>query len=676
MSKSIPRKPAKRRQPAQAVHDVEAQDDAVIGRALRGSLFVMIVLAVIVGGVVFALTRPGPAPLAVETVVALPQVRSRPLAEPPTVPFVDITSAAGIDFEHENGAYGDKLLPETMGHGGGFFDLEGDGDQDLVLVNSTRWPWDERPADQPATTKVYRNDGTGNFTDVTTDVGLDVAFYGMGVAVGDYDGDGDSDLFFSAVGPNRLFRNDAGRFVEVTDGAGVAGDANEWGTSCGWFDFNNDGRLDLFVCNYVRWTKEIDLSQDFRLVGVGRAYGPPMAFEGTYPYLYRNDGEGRFTDVSEAAGLNKQNPATGVPMAKSMGVAPIDLDEDGWLDLVVANDTVQNFLFHNQRDGTFAEVGDIAGIGFDAHGNARGAMGIDAARFRNDQTLGVAIGNFSNEMTALYCADEVPMQFVDAAIPTGLGPATRLELTFGLFFFDYDLDGRLDLLAANGHLEDDINKVQASQHYEQPPQLFWNCGPNSATEFVKVPAEKSGADFARPMVGRGAAFADIDADGDLDVLLTAVGGRPRLLRNDQQLNHHWLRVKLHGAAGNREAIGAWVELHQADGAVQQRQVMPTRSYLSQCELPVTFGLGDANTFERLVVRWPDGSEQEVSEVTVDQTLEISQTQKGTEVSFGPRRQPMARPLPAEDSRLVYIARRDVVDSSAGNSSQPVARSSP
>ncbi len=611
------------RRSASADPEVAVPDDAVIGVALRRSLIVIVALALIVGFAVYRLTRPQQQPVEVKTVVSTPNVRSPAAVDAPEVPFVDITAEAGIDFVHENGAYGDKLLPETMGGGGGFLDYDADGDQDLLLLNGTRWAWDPRPEAAPATMQLYRNDGAGKFENVTAAVGLDVPLYGMGWARGDFDNDGDVDLFVSAVGPNKLFRNDNGRFTDVTERAQVAGAADGWGSSCAWLDYNNDGRLDLFVCNYVQWSKEIDLSQDFRLTGVGRAYGPPTAFEGTFPYLYRNDGDGRFTDVSAAAGVQPKNPATGVPVAKSLGVTVIDLDRDGWMDLIVSNDTVQNFLFHNQRDGTFTEIGSLAGIGFDSAGNARGAMGIDASYFRNDGTLGVAIGNFANEMTSLYCAHEDPLQFVDAAIATGLGPPTRLELTFGLFFFDYDLDGRLDLLAANGHLEDEINKVQVSQHYEQPPQLFWNCGPNQRSEFVKVDAAKCGGDFARRMVGRGAAYADIDTDGDLDVLLLEGGGRPRLLRNDQQLGHHWLRVQLVGTDCNADAIGSWVEVNCGDRTLR-RQVNSSSSYLSQSELPVTFGLGTNDLVDRVRIQWPDGSTQTLTNVAVDQLLEVTQ----------------------------------------------------
>src|SRR5262245_38925988 len=328
-----------------------------------------------------------------------------------------------------------------------------------------------------------------------------------------------------------------------------------------------------------------------------------MNFEGAFPYLYHNEGDGRFKDVSGQSGVQVKNPVTGVPAAKSLGVAPVDVDGDGWIDIVVANDTVPNFLFLNQRDGTFREAGAISGVAFDSYGNTRGAMGIDSARYRNDDKLGIGIGNFANEMTALYVAQNQPMLFADEAIPEGVGPASRLLLKFGLFFFDYDVDGRLDLLTANGHLEEEISKIQKSQTYAQPAQLFWNAGPRSGGCFVVAPQEKCGADLLKPIVGRGSAYADIDGDGDPDVVLTQVGGAPLVLRNDQKLNHHWIRLKLVGTKSNHDAIGAWIKAVVA-GQTIWRQVMPTRSYLSQSELPVTIGLGTAEKAEHLEIIWP------------------------------------------------------------------------
>jgi hypothetical protein len=600
-----------------------AADDEVIGRAFRRSaLVIVLVLAAVAAW--FMVQRMGSDPEQVqEAALSGPELRA-PATErhPPQVRFTDITRQAGIDFVHVNGAYGDKLLPETMGGGVAFLDYDGDGDQDLLFVNASYWPGHAPEGAEPPTMALYRNDGAGRFEDVTRGSGLDVGFYGMGVAVGDYDGDGDVDVFITAVGPNHLFRNDAGVFREVGTEAGVAGSPQDWGTSAAFLDYDNDGDLDLFVANYVHWTREIDFEIDFRLTGIGRAYGPPTTFEGSYPYLYRNEGNGRFTDVSAEAGVQVDNPATGRPMGKALGITPMDVDRDGWMDLFVANDTVRNFFFRNQGDGLFREEGVEIGMAFDRNGAATGAMGSDAAYYRNDEGIALAVGNFANEMTSFYVSQGDPSQFADQAIGDGIGPGSRKALTFGLFFFDYDLDARLDLFQTNGHLEEQINVVQPSQHYAQPPQLFWNCGPDCPSTFVEVPTESLGA-LATPVVGRGASYADIDADGDLDIVITQVGRRPLLLRNDQGLDHHWLRVRLRGQGANREAIGARIEL-SATGETQRRQVMPTRSYLSQVELPVTFGLGRAPELGSLRITWPDASVQVIPDPGTDTELVVEQ----------------------------------------------------
>lgn len=608
----------------------EHLDDAAIGHAFRISLVAIAVLIVVGGIAVYLFSRPEPAPEVRETKLAPVKIREVSPVEIPKVIFTDVTDEVGIDFVHNNGATGDKLLPETMGGGCAVLDFDNDGDQDILFVNSKNWDWDleggKADQDTPSTMALYRNDG-GRFTNVTAGSGLDVSAYGMGAAVGDYDNDGNVDVFITALGNNRLFRNRGeGKFEEVTEAAGVGGDDDRWSTGAGWFDYDNDGDLDLFVANYVQWTRQYDQAQNFQLVGGGRAYGRPQNFEGSFPYLYRNEGDGKFTDVSADAGVQVRNPATGVQLAKSLGVAICDLDENGTLDLIVSNDTVQNLLFRNTGDGKFQEFGVLSGIAFDSGGNARGAMGIDVTPLRKGKAMAVAIGNFSNEMTALYVSKRGRMQFFDEAISTGLGPSTRLELTFGIFYFDYDLDGRLDLFCANGHLEEDINRVQPSQHYEQPPQLFWNAGSTQGTEFVKVDAAHCGEDLLRPMVGRGAAYLDFDDDGDLDVLVTATGRKPRLLRNDLDLKHHYVRFRLEGdgVKSNRDAIGAWVELTVGD-EVFRKQVMPTRSYLSQVELPVTFGLADAETIDNVTIQWPDGEKQELGTVDIDQTHVVRQT---------------------------------------------------
>jgi hypothetical protein len=544
--------------------------------------------------------------------------------------------AAGINFVHNNGAYGDKLLPETMGGGVAFFDFDDDGAQDLLFINSTWWPNKMPAGKKPTTMALYHNDGKGHFTDVTAGSGLEVSFYGMGVAIGDYDNDGLPDVFATAVGGNHLFHNlGSGKFAEVTSAAGLGWSASQlstansqlppdWSTGCAFLDYDNDGKLDLFVCNYVRWSKEIDHEVGYKIDGVTRAYGPPMNFEGVFPRLYHNDGNGHFTEVTKESGLQIKNPATGVPASKSLSVAPIDLNGDGWMDLVVANDTVQNLVFSNQHNGTFKEIGALSGIAFDNYGNTRGAMGIDTGYYRNNSALGIAIGNFANEMTALYVSSPKDrMTFTDEAIPEGVGPASRLLLKFGMFFFDYDLDGRLDLLSANGHLEEEISKIQQSQRYAQPAQLFWNEGAANAATFVTVPPKNCGPDLFKPIVGRGSAFADIDGDGDLDVVLTQVNGPPLLLRNDQTLKHHWLRLKLVGVKCNRSAIGALIKVRVGNQTLT-RQVMPTRSYLSQSELPVTIGLGDAARFDELEVIWPGGETQKVLEAGIDSLTVVRQ----------------------------------------------------
>jgi hypothetical protein len=595
------------------------EDDAIIGRSFRWSLVVIAGLAMVIGLGLY-LTRPVPEMKPEQVIEAVAPEPVAQTADMPTVRFVDITHEAGIDFIHANGATGEKLLPETMGGGVAFLDYDRDGDADLLFVNSTRWPYQAATGPAP-TMALYQNDGQGHFQNVTAQAGLAVSFYGMGVAVGDYDGDGWTDVFLTAVGPNHLFHNRNGVFEDVTATAGVAGGEQEWSTSAGFFDYDNDGALDLLVANYVRWSSDIDFKLDYRLTGVGRAYGPPQNYEGTFPYLYRNNGDGTFTDVSAASGIQIKNPATGLPMAKSLALALMDIDGDSRIDVFIANDTVRNFFFHNQG-GVFEEVGEPYGLAYGADGKATGAMGVDVGFFRNDQNIGFLIGNFANEMTSVYISQDDPSFYVDDAIGEGIGAPSRLALTFGLFLFDYDLDGRLDMLQANGHTESEIQKMDPSQHYHQATQLFWNAGPSHVPGFVMVDAASIG-DLSREIVGRGAAFADIDSDGDLDVVLTQVAAAPLLLRNDQRLGHHWLRVKLVGEDANRDAIGAWIEL-TAGGNVQRRQVMPTRSYLSQVELPVTFGLGQTDRVEALKVTWPDGSQQTVQSVPVDHLLVLDQ----------------------------------------------------
>lgn len=598
----------------------ESQDDEIIARALRGSLVVLLLVGAVVG-LYFWLAGPGEGgPEVVPD--QLPEVRpSVVLREAPPLPFTDITAESGVDFPHRNGARGEKLLPETMGSGVAFFDLEGDGDADLLLARGTEWSWTTGVERLPSL-GLFRNDGAGRFEDVSEKWGLTDSFMATGVAVGDYNGDGAPDLFIAAVGEDRLYRHDGDRFTEVAQQAGVTGELEAWSSSAAFLDADLDGDLDLFVAQYVTWSREIDLAIGSSLTGRGRTYGQPTNFPGTHCRLHRNNGDGTFTDVSASAGIEILDPGQGQPAAKALAVAPIDVDGDGDLDIAVANDTVRNFLFLNDGDGTFKEVGERVGLAYDSNGKATGAMGIDAVRYRPDGSLAVAIGNFAAEMTSFFVTAADQLTFFDQNIDEGIGQPSRKWLSFGVFFFDADLDGWPDLLQTNGHLEDEIETVQPDQRYEQPAQLFWHCGPDSDACYTPTPDEKLG-DLVDPIVGRGAAFADIDGDGDLDVCLTQVAGPPVLLRNDQALGNHWLRVRLEGKTANTGAIGAEVRL-VAGGRARSLVVMPSRSYLSQVELPVTFGLGTETAVESLEIVWPDGERSRHPIEQIDTEIVIRQ----------------------------------------------------
>jgi len=605
------------------------QDDAIIGVVFRRSLLVLALVALVILAWVGWQWLDRPPVVAVEEAASLDldDLLSQP--DDPMAPaarFEDRAAVSGIDFEHVSGAYGERLLPETMGGGVAMFDYDDDGDQDLLFINGQPWPFGpEASAAPPPALRLYANDGRGDFSEVTEAAGLGALhFYGMGVAIGDVDGDGRQDVFVSAVGRNRLLLNTPGGFVDRTEQAGVAGADEDWSTSAGFFDADGDGDLDLMVTQYVQWSREIDLAVDYRLTGIGRAYGPPTNFAGTQNRLYLNQGEGVFEEATEQAGLRVDNPATGEAVGKGLALIPADLDRDGLLDLVVANDTVRNFVFHNRGGGRFEEVGTEWGLGFDRNGMATGAMGIDAAYMLDDSDrLGIAIGNFANEMSSLYVSQAVPSQFADQSIAEGIGAPTRAALTFGVGFLDYDNDGRLDYVQANGHVENEINRVQSSQQYRQPAQLFWNCGADCAQTFRVLPNDRIG-DLAKPIVGRGLAWGDLNADGRIDLVLTQIDGPPLVLFNETDTDHHWLSVSLRGRAPNTAAIGAELVL-EAGGRTQRRTVMPTRSYLSQVALPVHFGLGESERIDSLTIRWPDGGKQTLIDIQIDRLLEVSRS---------------------------------------------------
>lgn len=521
----------------------------------------------------------------------------------PAITFTDVTAAAGIRFVHNSGRAGAKWLPETMGSGVVFFDADGDGRPDLLFVNGRDWKGGRR-----SISALYVNNGKGGFTDVTAGSGLDAVTYGIGAAAGDYDNDGRSDVFVTSLDGDRLYHNEgAGKFRDVTKAAGIAN--SSFGTSAAWVDYDKDGRLDLFVANYVQWTPQTDLR--CTLDGATKSYCTPESYPGTASKLYRNLGGGRFEDVSRKAGVAD-------PTSKSLGTSILDFDSDGWPDLFVANDTQPNKLYRNNGNGTFTDVGLRSGVAFSEDGIARGAMGVDAADYDRSGRPHLLVGNFSNQMLGLY-HNEGKGLFVDEAPRSTVGRASLLSLAFGVFFFDYDLDGWLDILAANGHIEEEIGRVQPKVQYRQPPLLFRNLG----TKRFDDASASVGKDFMRPIVARGAAYADYDHDGDLDVALSTNHGPAYLFRNDGGNRHNWLSVRTRGVTSNRDGIGAVVRVQSAGGR-QWQMVRSGSSYASQSDLALTFGLGPDAVASAIEVEWPSGAKDRIANVKARQLVTIEE----------------------------------------------------
>ena len=513
-------------------------------------------------------------------------------ASAPGFRLVDSTKQAGIDFHHYTGAYGGKLLPETLGSGCAFLDYDADGWQDILLVNGMDWPGHKRGH---ATMRLYRNNRNGTFTDVTRRAGLDVELYGMGVAVGDYNNDGFPDILVTCVGQNHLFRNTGrGTFVDVTLASGL-GERESFSTSALWFDYDRDGFLDLFVCNYVKWSVAEDVFCS--LDGVHKSYCTPEAYRGETCWLFHNRGNGTFEDVTASSGIFDTS-------SKSLGVAMFDYDQDGWPDLLVTNDTQPNKLYHNLRNGKFKDVGVEAGIAFSNEGKARAGMGVDTADFNASGLPGIAITNFDDEMIGLYRPLGRGL-YEDSAVAAGVGLPSKNTLGFGCVFADANLGGAEDLIVVNGHIDETVRNIRGNVGYAQPPQLFLN---NSRGGFRDVAGEVGGG-FSDPKVGRGLCFADFDRDGDLDFLLTTNNGPAYLYRNDLLDGNHSIRFRLVGTKSNRDAIGARVRIFSG-GEVQSRYVKTGSSYLSQSELPVTFGLGIRDKLDRVVIDWPSGRTEE------------------------------------------------------------------
>ena len=517
--------------------------------------------------------------------------------------FVDVTLRAGIQFRHNSGAFGGKYLPETMGSGCAFLDYDRDGWQDILFINGMDWPGHKR---QRSTLSLYHNNRNGTFTDVTRRAGLDVEMYGMGVAVGDYNNDGFPDILVTCVGQNHLFQNTGrGTFVDVTRRSGL-GFRQGFSTSALWFDYDRDGWLDLFVCNYVRWSPEHDVFCS--LDGKHKSYCTPEAYLGETCWLFHNRGNGTFEDATAASGIFDTS-------SKSLGVAMLDYDQDGWPDLLVANDTQPNKLYRNLRNGTFKDVAVEAGLAFSSEGRARAGMGVDAADFNNSGRPGMVITNFDNEMVGLYLAPSRG-EYEDVAMPAGIGMPTRTTLGFGCSFLDVNLDGNLDLAVANGHIDETVRNIRGNVGYAQPAQLFLNDGKGV---FHDV-ASQVGGGFDLPRVGRGLAYGDFDRDGDLDILMTTNNGPAVLFRNEQLGGNRSIRLSLIGTKSNRDAIGTSVRVFHG-GSVQSRLVKGGSSYLSQSELPLTFGLGKSTHVERVVLEWPSGRNEEYRNLDAGRTYE-------------------------------------------------------
>jgi hypothetical protein len=538
----------------------------------------------------------------------------------PGFQLVDVTSQAGIHFQHNSGAYGGKLLPETLGSGCAFLDYDGDGWPDILLVNATDWPGHKR---QRSTLHLYRNNRNGTFADVTKSAGLDIEMYGMGVAVGDYNNDGFPDILITCVGQNRLFRNTGkGTFVDVTKASGLQG-KQAFSTSAIWFDYDRDGLLDLFVCNYVRWSPEHDVFCS--LDAKHKSYCTPEAYRGDTSWLFHNRGDGTFEDVTATSGIFDSS-------SKSLGVALFDYDQDGWPDLLVANDTQPNKLYRNLGNGKFKDVAVEVGLAFSADGKARAGMGVDVGDFENSGKPGVAVTNFDNEMVGLYRATRTGV-FDDIATASGVGLASRNTLGFGCAFLDVDLDGALDLAVANGHIDETVRNIRGNTGYAQAPQLFLNQILNQGEARFRDVAGEVGGGFDQPRVGRGLAYGDFDRDGDLDILLTTNNGPAFLYRNDQTAGNRSIRFRLEGTKSNRDAVGAVVKIFY-NGQVQSRTVRGGSSYLSQSELPVTFGVGKRDQIDRATIDWPSGRNEEFKNLGAGTTYQCIET-KGLTKYMGP-----------------------------------------
>jgi hypothetical protein len=520
-------------------------------------------------------------------------------------------SKSGISWAHVNGRSPMAHLPETVGAGCAFLDYDNDGWMDIYLVNSGKC--DFYDPGKPLRNALYHNNRDGTFSDVTEKAGVTGNAYGMGVAVGDYDGDGFPDLYVTQYPHSILYHNNGdGTFTDVTAKAGVA--APGWATSAVWFDYDNDGRLDLFVCHFVDYSKE-KLKFCGNVLTGERVYCIPTIYDPMPCWLFRNNGDGTFTDVSKESGISQ-------PLAKAWGVVAGDINNDGLMDLYVTNDTVPNFLFANRGKGRFEEIGLLAGVGLSTFGKPRSGMGVDAADYDEDGWLDLFEANVDQEMYSLYHNNK-DETFNDVALPTGIGSATRLMSGWGLKFFDYDNDGNLDLLLCNGHPDDKVDKRGVGVTYREPMLLFRNTG----NSFKNVSAE-SGPIFSQSLAGRGLALGDFDNDGSVDVLITQNNDAPVLLRNNAGRQNHWLGLRLVGKKANIDAIGAKVTYQAGDFRRHQFKV-GGGSYLSSHDPRMVLGIGQRTKIDWLEVMWPQpsGLTQRFTDLPMDRYVTLVEGQK-------------------------------------------------
>jgi hypothetical protein len=522
------------------------------------------------------------------------------------VRFVDVAAKSGISFVHDNAASPEKFLVETMGGGAAWLDYDNDGFLDAYLVNSAAT--DVYKPSKPLRAALYQNQGDGTFHDVTGKAGVAAeGLFGMGVAAGDYDNDGDTDLFVAGYGRSILYRNNGdGTFEDVTAKAG-AGNPGKWASSAAWFDYDNDGRLDLVIVNYLDWSPANNLFCGEQKPGY-RSYCHPNKYRGQPATLYRNKGDGEFEDVSASSGV-------GGPPGNGLGVVCFDYDDDGWIDIFAANDSMQNFLFHNNGDGTFEETGLSAGVAYGDNGEAEAGMGVDAADFDGDGRLDLYLTHLDFEFDRLYrnSGDGV---FEDATFGAKLGYDSFHVSGFGAGFIDYDNDGRRDIFTVNGHVLDNIQLYHAETAYAEPKIVYRNSG----GKFDNV-STRLGPDVQREKVSRAAAFADYDNDGDVDVLVSNSGQAAELLRNDGGSSHHWLQIHLIGTSSNRDGVGARVTVTAGDLTLYDQRKGGS-SYQAAHDPRLHFGLGKRTHVDRIVVRWPSGKQDRIENVDAGQVIAI------------------------------------------------------